>query len=135
MREKPPIQGGLVAEISNGISNLWVLFGYYCYKKLREFTKIAFCVSCCKPHNKAIFRRILKTSKCEELVSIPVRVTISIAHIWLNKAVCELLFFARFWVWSLFGLYCDFFGLYAGRTVFSPPCVFFLSKDSASAIA
>ena len=59
----------------------------------------------------------------------------TVAHEWLNKAVCELLFFARFWVWSLFGLYCDFFGLYAGRTVFSPPCVFFLSKDSASAIA
>ena len=33
----------------------------------------------------------------------------TVAHEWLNRAVCELLFFARFWVWSLFGLYCDFF--------------------------
>lgn len=37
--------------------------------------KFVFCGSSCKPHNKAIFRRILKTSKCKELVSIPVRVT------------------------------------------------------------
>ena len=71
----------------------------------------------------------------ESWVQFPYGSPHTIAHEWLNKAVCELLFFARFWVWSLFGLYCDFFGLYAGRTVFSPPCVFFLSKDSASAIA
>lgn len=75
MNKTAPTQGGSLAEISNGNLNLWVLFGYYCYKKIREIMKFVFCVSYSKPHNKAIFRKLLKTSKCEGLVSIPVRVT------------------------------------------------------------
>ncbi len=37
--------------------------------------------------------------------SIPVRVTISIAHIWLNKAFCGLFFLPRNRRWVLFGSY------------------------------
>ena len=90
----------------------------------------------CRYHSGPLVKRLRhRPFTAESWVQFPYGSPHTFAHEWLNKAVCELLFFARFWVWSLFGLYCDFFGLYAGRTVFSPPCVFFLSKDSASAIA
>ncbi len=62
--------------------------------------------------------------------SIPVRVTISIAHIWLNKAVCELLFFARFGVWSLFGLYCDFLVFTQGKRSFRRPAFSFCQRTA-----
>lgn len=37
--------------------------------------KFVFCTSCCKPHNRAAFGKLPKVAECEELVSIPVRVT------------------------------------------------------------
>ena len=58
--------------------------------------KFVFCVSSCKSHCKANFRGLQYITECEELVSIPVRVTISTAHIWLNEAFCGLFFLPQF---------------------------------------
>lgn len=44
MNKTAPTQGGSLAEISNGKLNLWVLFGYYSYKMIREFAKKVFSV-------------------------------------------------------------------------------------------
>lgn len=51
------------------------IYGSYCYKKIREFMKLVFCVNCSKPHNRAVFGKFPKVTECEELVSSPVRVT------------------------------------------------------------
>ena len=57
--------------------------------------RFAFCANSCKPHNRAVFRKLPKVAECVELVSIPVRVTISTAHIWLYKADCGLFFLSE----------------------------------------
>ena len=66
---------GSFAEISNGKQNLWVLFGYYSYKMIREFAKKVFSVDYRNSYCEAISRSLQQTAKCVRLVSIPVRVT------------------------------------------------------------
>lgn len=73
----------LFAEISNGKQNLWVLFGYYSYKMIREFAKKVFSVDYRNSYCEAISRSLQQTAKCVRLVSIPVRVTRRESPEWL----------------------------------------------------
>ena len=50
---------------------------------------------CCKWLCYAVFLIFREDTKCNGGFSIPVRVTTSIAHIWLNKADCELFFLLK----------------------------------------
>ena len=54
--------------------------------------KFVFCVSSCKSHCKANFRGLQYITECEELVSIPVRVTNYVSRKCLFYGVCEFFF-------------------------------------------
>ncbi len=52
--------------------------------------------SCRKSIYNTALRILQKVAKSQKVNSIPVRVTTSTAHIWLNKADCELFFLPIF---------------------------------------
>ena len=58
-----------------------------------------------KPHYKRKYERLQKITKCLRVNSIPVRVTIEVAHKWLNEAIYELFIFHLKPFCSLFVLY------------------------------
>ena len=58
-----------------------------------------------KPHYKRKNERLPKMAKCLGVNSIPVRVTIEVAHKWLNEAIYELFIFHIKPFCSLFVLY------------------------------
>ena len=57
-KETSKIMNGSFAEISNGKQKLWVLFGYYSYKMIREFAKKLFGVAYRNSHCEAIYRNL-----------------------------------------------------------------------------
>lgn len=105
-KETSKIMNGSFAEISNGKQNLWVLFGYYSYKMIREFAKKVFSVDYRNSYCEAISRSLQQTSKCARLVSIPVRFTTPRSSLMALQSRLGVFLFVRIlvlvFIWSLF---------------------------------
>ena len=67
----------------------------------------------CKRLYNAVFLIFREDTNCNGGFSIPVRVTISTAHIWLNKAFCGLFFLRKFRLVRYLSAIADFSGIHA----------------------
>ena len=81
------------------------LFVLYCYEKPQKVTEITLFEMYCNWLCYAVFLIFREDTNCNGGFSIPVRVTISTAHIWLDKAFCGLFFLPQNRHWGFIGSY------------------------------